>query len=90
MINTKIYDTRHPEIWNSMKRPNLGIKGIEEGKESQQFSKKITEEISPNLKKEVPKGGTRILQATKYIGSEKNVPLLYINQNIEHKYKDAY
>ena len=47
------------EIWNSMKRPNLGIIGIEEGEESQlqgpeNILNKIIEENFPNLKKEMP------------------------------------
>jgi hypothetical protein len=47
------------DIWNTLKRPNLRIIGIEEGEETQvkytgNMFNEITEEIFPNLKKEMP------------------------------------
>ncbi|KAL6093590.1 hypothetical protein STEG23_012833 [Scotinomys teguina] len=47
------------EIWDTMKRPNIRIIGIEEGKEYQlkgteNIFNKIIEEKFPNLKKEPP------------------------------------
>ena len=47
------------EIWDTMKRPNLKIIGIEEGektqvKDTENVFNKITEENFPNLKKEMP------------------------------------
>ena len=47
------------EIWDSMKRPNLRIIGVEEGEELQlkgpeNIFNKIIEENFPNLKKDIP------------------------------------
>lgn len=47
------------EIWDTMKRPSLKIKGIEKGEETQvkdieSDCNKIIEEHFPNLKKEMP------------------------------------
>ena len=47
------------EIWDTVKRPNLRITGIEEGEETQlkgaeNIFNKIIEENFPNLKKDMP------------------------------------
>ncbi|MGE9715022.1 RBD-like domain-containing protein, partial [Escherichia coli] len=51
--------TRIQEIWDTVKRPNLRIIGIEEGEETQlkgaeNIFNKIIEENFPNLKKDMP------------------------------------
>jgi hypothetical protein len=35
MSDLKVLATKHPEVWNTTKRPNTRIKGIEEGEELQ-------------------------------------------------------
>jgi hypothetical protein len=50
--------TKAQEVWDTMKRPNVRIIGIEEGEETQGkgieiIFNKIIEEIFPNLKKEL-------------------------------------
>ena len=51
--------TKAQEVWDTMKRPNVRIIGIEEGEDTQVKStesifNKIIEENFPNLKKEMP------------------------------------
>ena len=65
------------EIWDTMKRPNLRIIEIEEGKELQlkgteNIFNKIIEENFPNLKKDMP------------MIVKERVPLPYHSQNTEH------
>ncbi|OPX54009.1 RBD-like domain-containing protein [Oceanospirillum multiglobuliferum] len=55
----KVLTQNVQEIWDTMKRPNLRIIGIEEGEEYQlkgteNIFNKIIEENFPNLKKEIP------------------------------------
>ncbi|KAL6088433.1 hypothetical protein STEG23_022858 [Scotinomys teguina] len=55
----KVIKQNVQEIWDTMKRPNLRIMGIEEGEEYQlkgteNIFNKIIEENFPNLKKESP------------------------------------
>ena len=60
MLNLKKFLTENiQQIWNTMKRPNLRIIGIEEGEESQlqgseNILNNIIEENFPNQKKEMP------------------------------------
>ncbi|KAL6089685.1 hypothetical protein STEG23_026096 [Scotinomys teguina] len=55
----KVITQNVQEIWDTMKRPNLRIIGIEEGEEYQlkgteNIFNKIIEENFPNLNKEIP------------------------------------
>jgi hypothetical protein len=66
------------DIWDTMKRPNLQIMGVEEGEEIQSkgidnlFNRIITEKF-PNLEKESHPGAGS-LQNTKPTGPKKETP----------------
>lgn len=57
MLNLKSFGHKTPrEIWNTMKRPNLRIIGIEENsqlRDPENIFNKIIEENLPKLKKEM-------------------------------------
>jgi hypothetical protein len=81
------YEQNMQDIWDTIKRPNLQIMGVEEGKEIQTkgidnlFNRIIAEKF-PNLKKESP----RCRKFTKHqtIRTKKETPQTYHNQNTQH------
>ena len=76
------------EIWDTMKRPNLRIKGVEEGEDlqlkgSENIFTKIIEENFPNLKKDIP---MKVQEAYITLNrlDQKKIPSPYNNQNTKH------
>jgi hypothetical protein len=74
MPNLKVLKQNIQENWDTMKRPNLGIIGVDgdsQLKGPENIFNKIIEENFPNLKKEMPIN-VQDLQNSKYIVLEKN------------------
>ena len=78
------------EIWDTIKKPNLRIIGIEEGKELQikgpeNIFNKIIEENFPNLKNDIPMKVQEAYRTPNRLDQKKkNIPSLYNNQNTKH------
>jgi hypothetical protein len=84
-------------IWDTMKRPNLQIMGVEEGEETQTKStdnlfNRIIAENFPNLKRERERErereshpGTGSLQNTKPSGPKEEHSQTHHSQNTRHK-----
>ena len=75
------------EIWNTIKRPNLRIIGVEEEelqlKGPENIFNKIIEENFSNLNKEIPMKVQEAYRTPNRLDQKKN-PLPYNNQNIKH------
>ncbi|ERE84498.1 LINE-1 type transposase domain-containing protein 1 [Cricetulus griseus] len=76
------------EIWDTVKRPNLRIIGIEEGEEIQlrgteNTFNKIMEENFPNLKKDMPMKIQEAYRTPSRL-NQKKVSLSHNNQNTKH------
>ena len=77
------------EIWNTMKRPNLRMMGIEEGQGTrvtgtENTFNKITEENSPNLKKEMPIKVQEACRTPQRLDQKNKGPSAHNNQNTKH------
>ena len=75
------------EIWDTVKRPNLRIIGVEEGEDLQlkgpeNIFTKIIEENFPNLKKDIPMK-VHIEHRIDWI-KKKSIPSPYNNQTTKH------
>jgi hypothetical protein len=82
------YEWNMQDIWDTMKRPNLQIMGVEEREEIQtkgidNLFNRIIAENFPNLEKENHQGAGN-LQNTKLSGSKKKHPQTHHNQNTQH------
>ena len=86
----KIITQNVQEIWDTMKRPNLRIIGIEEGEEYQlkgteNIFNKIKEENFPNLKKEIPMKIQEAYRTPNRLDpKKKKIPSPYNNQTTKH------
>ena len=77
------------EIWETVKRPNLRIIGIEEGEEIQlkgaeNIFNKIIEENFPNLKKDMPMKIQEAYRTPNRLNQKKKVTLPHNHQNTKH------
>ena len=77
------------EIWDTIKKPNLRIIGIEEGEELQikgpeNIFNKIIEENFPNLKNDIPVKVQEAYRTPNRLDQKKKVPSPYNNQNTKH------
>jgi hypothetical protein len=80
------------DIWDTMKRPNLGIMCVEEGEEIQtkgtdNLFNRITAENFPNLEKESHPGAEN-LQNTKPSGPKKRYTQTYHNKTLSTQNKE--
>ncbi len=80
------------EIWDTIKRPNLRIIGIEEGEEVQlngpeNIFNKIIEENFPNLKKDIPLKVQEAYRTPNRLDQKKTSPrhIIIKTQNIQNK-----
>ncbi|EGW01022.1 Putative transposase element L1Md-A101/L1Md-A102/L1Md-A2 [Cricetulus griseus] len=77
------------KIWDTVKRSNLRIIGIEEGEETQlkgaeNIFNKIIEENFPNLKKDMPMKLQEAYRTPNRVDHKKKVFLPHNNQNPKH------
>ena len=73
------------EIWDTVKRPNLRIIGVEEGEDLQlkgpeNIFTKIIEENFPNIKKDIPMKVQEAYRAPNRL-DQKKIPSPYNHQN---------
>ena len=78
------------EIWNTMKRPNLGIIGVEEWEELQvkgteNILNKIIEENFPNLKMDIPMKVQKAYRTPNRQDQKKIRHIIIKTQNIQKK-----
>ena len=75
-------------MWDTVKKPNLRIIGVEEGEELQikgpeNVFNKIIEENFPNLKNDIPMKVQETYRTPNRL-DQKKIPSLYNNQNTKH------
>ncbi len=87
--SNKLSSQNIQELWDTIKRPNLRIIGVEEGEEVQlngpeNIFNKIIEENFPNLKKDIPMKVQEAYRTPNRLYQKKNIPSPYNYQNTKH------
>jgi hypothetical protein len=83
------YEWNMQDIWDTMKRPNLWIIGVEEGEEIQtkELFQRITAEKSPNLKKESVIQVQEVYRTTNCQDQKRNTPRYIIIKTLSSQNK---